>query len=497
LARSHLILPLLLLSIGCSKLFAKDPAPADEASADAPEKGSQGHEETTIEKQEPASPGSYSVPFAYEISPEEPLAKARAYVAEVLRTNDVFMAQGKDHFKPFAEAEHPRATVLTCADSRVQSAAWDASPEDDSYTVRNLGNQVSTSVGSIEYGVERLHTPVLLIIGHTGCAAVEAAREKSKEKPEGALAEELSHISLPKDEEGTLAEAVAANVNAQVADAVGRFARHVQSGDLTVVGAVYDFRNDLDDGHGRLRLINVNGNIEEARIDAFEQAVKEGKGVEPAPPPGVKRTSSVASNFAPGALPTDATSDARVRALIEKASRLLPESRATINAVTVLGGGGLDALETGVLKTTGGRPPTPPSAAAGQHGAEHGAAEHGESPPRAPGGHGKASEEHDEPAAHAAPAKTPPAKAEHDAPAKGDHGAPAKAAPAKPEHAEPRPKPDAHGPAKPEHDPPPGKAAHEPPATGQPGGTNSGSAPPLPGKPAIKPPKEEHKANEH
>ena len=508
MARSSLILPLLLLSIGCNKLFAKDPAPSEEASADAPEEASKGHEETKSEKLEPAEPGTYGVPFAYEMSPDEPLAKARTFIAEVLKTNDAFMAQGKDHFKPFAESEQPRATVLTCADSRVQSAAWDSSPENDSYTVRNLGNQVVTSIGSIEYGIETLHTPVLLIIGHTGCAAVEAASERSKkDKPGGALAEDLAHIKLPKDVDG--AEAVAANVNAQVADAVGRFARHVQSGDLTVIGAVYDFKNELDDGHGRLSLINVNGNVEEERIDAFQKAVKEGKGSEPAPPPGVKRPGAV-SNFSPGALPSDATSDARVRAMIDRASRLLPESRATINAVNVLGGGGLDALENGVLKVNPAKPPAARAATS-----EHGAAEHGESA-SAPSGHGKAdSDEHDEPATgHAPPAK--PAKPEHAEPAKNEHAEPAKnehAAPAKPpkaEHGEP-PKSEkgGHGepaksapaksehaaPAKPEkHDPPPGKAAHdEAPATGQRGGTNSGSAPPLPGKPAIKP-KEEHKA---
>jgi hypothetical protein len=299
---------------------------------------------------------------------------------------------------------------------------------------------------------------VLLIIGHTGCAAVEAANERSKkDKPEGALAEELAHIELPKDVEG--AEAVAANVNAQVADAVGRFARHVQAGDLTVIGAVYDFKDELDDGHGRLSLINVNGNVEEERIDAFQKAVKESKGSEPAPPPGVKRPGNLA-NVSPGALSTDATSDARVRAMIERASRLLPESRATINAVNVLGAGGLDALENGVLKVNKVRPPAPHEPAG-----EHGATEHG---------HGRAESDKHEPAGHGAPAKS-----EHGAPAKSEHGAPAKA-----EKHEPPPAKAA-----------PGKAAHdEPPATGQPGGTKSGNAPPLPSKPVIKPPKEEHKS---
>jgi carbonic anhydrase len=344
LARAHRLLPLLLLSLGCSKLFAKDtPAPAaagETGKIEAPKQDAEGEPAEQKEAKEGSLRSSrYGVPFAWEISPEEPLAKARTFLAEVLRANETFMTQGKSHFTPFADAETPRATVLTCSDSRVQAQAWDGNPENDDYTVRNLGNQLSTALGSVEYGIDRLHTPVLLIIGHSGCEAIRAALDK-KAKGKGPIADELSHLELPEhhrhgresEEWSALTKAVVANVDAQVADAVAHFAPYVQSGELTVVGAVYDFQNEFGDGHGRVRLVNVNSNIEPSRIEAFQTAIKAGD-KSPAPAFGQRRQQTP------------------VAALIDRTGRPLPGGpRATINAVNVLGNGDFDAVSAGTLR---------------------------------------------------------------------------------------------------------------------------------------------------
>jgi carbonic anhydrase len=354
LARAYLLLPILLLGLGCDKLLAKDPPPpADEPGKVEAPREAEAHADEKNEADDeqgkaPVRPSRYGVPFAWEISPEEPLAKARIFMAEVLETNARFMSQGKSQFTPLFDKETPRATVLTCSDSRVQASVWDSSPENDDYTVRNLGNQLSTALGSVEYGVERLHTPVLLIIGHTGCEAVAAALDK-KDKGKGPIADELSHIELPErhrraresDEWSSLTKAVVANVDAQVADAVAHFAPHVQSGELTVVGAVYDFQNEFDDGHGRLRLVNVNGNIEPARIDAFQEAVKAGN----------KSKASTLGQRHP---------QTPIGALSDRTGRPLPGGpRATIDAVSVLGSGGFDAIRAGTLRQPPLRPGSP------------------------------------------------------------------------------------------------------------------------------------------
>lgn len=384
-----------MLSLGCNKLFAKDaPAPAapeaiDEAEEPAPAPASDHAGEGAHAGA--AAQGRYAVPFAWEASPEEPLARARTFMGEVLTSNDAFMKQGSGHFTPMLAEEKPRATVLTCSDSRVQPSAWDPTPENDAYTVRNLGNQLATAVGSVQYGVERLHTPVLLIIGHTGCEAVKAVLDKDKDK--GPISEELAHMKLPERRHGSEAEdwdaltsAVVANVDAQVAEAVARFSSFIQSGDLTVIGAVYDIKNDFDEGHGRLRLVNVNSNVEASRIEAFQKAIKDATKPK-APPPGLRRAR-----------------EERGTVMLDGTGRPLPGGpRAVINGVTVVGSGSFDAVNTGTLrappgstnlipgtsdlKRAPGYRPTPAAAApaATGHGKDPESAKHGE----APDGHGK------------------------------------------------------------------------------------------------------------
>jgi len=224
------------------------------------------------------APDRYAMPFAWERAEDEPLAKTRRFLGELLRDNAEYMKQGPRFFQSFAKAQRPRATVVTCADSRVQTGAWDSTPENDDFIVRNIGNQIKTSAGSVEYGVVALGTPLLIILGHTGCGAVHAAQNPKHAHGSPDVERELAELVLPKhllgrDTDSAWTDAVTANVNSQVAAALERFAPRIHQGQLTVVGAVYDFRNDLRRGAGRVTLVNVNGNSEPKRIEAFQAAV--------------------------------------------------------------------------------------------------------------------------------------------------------------------------------------------------------------------------------
>jgi carbonic anhydrase len=280
-----------LSCLSCNKLKLLQQAQATEQAAPAP--SASVAPESHAEKKETAAAAEarprsdkYALPFAWETSELEPLAKARSFLREVLLDNQRNAARGTPAFKPFAEKQAPRATVLTCADSRVQSDAWDASAENDDFTVRNIGNQVPNALGSLAYGVEELKTPVLLIIGHTGCGAVKAAMNKL-EGLDGPIKKELEGLHLPELKSAApnqmWASAVIANVNEQVATAVEHFGTRIQEGDLIVLGAVYDFRNDLRGGAGKLHLVNVNANTEPERLKAFSAALMLGQTAGPMP----------------------------------------------------------------------------------------------------------------------------------------------------------------------------------------------------------------------
>ena len=73
------------------------------------------------------------------------------------------------------QGKYAYATILSCSDSRVPvEIIFDAGIL-DLFVVRVAGNVASTDeVGTIEYGLAHVHTPVLVVLGHTRCGAVSA-----------------------------------------------------------------------------------------------------------------------------------------------------------------------------------------------------------------------------------------------------------------------------------------------------------------------------------
>jgi carbonic anhydrase len=193
---------------------------------------------------------------------------AREILGEITAANRDFMrGHNAAYFKPFTEGQHPRATVVTCSDSRVHTHALDKSPDGDLFMVRNIGNQIATAEGSVEYGVHHLHTPLLLIVGHVACGAIKAA-SGDYGKESFSIRRELDTIQIDKGESGI--SGVKRNVNNQVKFALNKFEQEVASGKLTVIGAVYDFRNELKQGQGKLVVVNVNGELDPTKIAALE-----------------------------------------------------------------------------------------------------------------------------------------------------------------------------------------------------------------------------------
>lgn len=207
---------------------------------------------------------SYALEHDAHQSAQGEVQQIKNIVHRILENNAVFMrTHGPDYFKPFIESQHPKATVILCSDSRVHVHALDSKPDNVLFVVRNIGNQLPTAEGSVEYGVRHLHTPLLLIIGHVRCGAIKAASgDYSKESP--AIRKELDTIRVRKG--GDWLENVKLNVNNQVSDAMKKFEAEVNEDKLTVIGAVYDFANDLRQGYGKLVIINVNGDTSASKI---------------------------------------------------------------------------------------------------------------------------------------------------------------------------------------------------------------------------------------
>lgn len=70
----------------------------------------------------------------------------------------------------------PQAAVLTCSDSRVAVELLFDSGFGDLFVIRNAGNASTPgSLASVEYAVEALNVPVVVVMSHAGCGAVGAA----------------------------------------------------------------------------------------------------------------------------------------------------------------------------------------------------------------------------------------------------------------------------------------------------------------------------------
>ncbi|MEW5996153.1 MAG: carbonic anhydrase [Candidatus Micrarchaeota archaeon] len=77
--------------------------------------------------------------------------------------------------KELAAGQHPFATVVCCSDSRVDPVKMFDADLGEVFAIESAGNIVDdVAIGSIEYGVGHLHTPLLMILAHEKCGAVTA-----------------------------------------------------------------------------------------------------------------------------------------------------------------------------------------------------------------------------------------------------------------------------------------------------------------------------------
>jgi len=151
--------------------------------------------------------------------------------------------------KKLTVGQHPFAIILTCSDSRVSPELIFDQGLGQVFVIRVAGNVVDEVLtGSIEYAAEHLHSPLLLIMGHTACGAVTAAL--SAGSMEGNIGEILKRIqpavelakSQCADEAGCLPLAIAANVHESKKALLATSAtiKHLhESSALKIVTAVY------------------------------------------------------------------------------------------------------------------------------------------------------------------------------------------------------------------------------------------------------------------
>lgn len=203
----------------------------------------------------------------------------------VNRNRDFVEKHDRGYFAPYMTSQQPYITLVSCSDSRVQPDVILKNPVNKIFEIENIGNQIATCEGSVDYGVLHLKTPVLLILGHSDCGALKAFM-KGYENIEDPIKNELNNLKpagLSRDSddvnfEENLLRNIQKNVDYQVEFAAEKYKDLISSRELVVIGAFYDFKNDFSKGCGRILILNVNGERDKnkiKRLPVFEHISKE------------------------------------------------------------------------------------------------------------------------------------------------------------------------------------------------------------------------------
>ncbi len=105
------------------------------------------------------------------------LAGNALYVEGVTRRHDF-----KSEREPLRTGQNPFAAVLSCADSRIAPEYCFDTGRGDVFVCRVAGNFASDEiVASFEYAVQVLNTPLIVVLGHDACGAVDATVKSIKD----------------------------------------------------------------------------------------------------------------------------------------------------------------------------------------------------------------------------------------------------------------------------------------------------------------------------
>lgn len=171
------------------------------------------------------------------------------YVEGLTRRHDFLTER-----EALVSAQNPYAAVLGCADSRIAPEYAFDTARGDLFAVRVAGNLVNDDgLASLEYGVAVLGIPLLMVLGHEGCGAVEAGLKMARDGTSypghiQGLAASIapSAQAVLKHKGNVLDNAIAQNVRDNLKQLTERstlLRDAVAEGRLKIVGGVYRLAN--------------------------------------------------------------------------------------------------------------------------------------------------------------------------------------------------------------------------------------------------------------
>lgn len=186
-------------------------------------------------------------------TPDEVLQMLRAGNARFHDFHAIHPDQTPARMKELLGGQHPWAVVISCSDSRVVPELVFDQGLGDLFTVRTAGNVVGEyELASVEYAVEHLGAPLVIVMGHTHCGAINALLHEGDQPCHGHMKQLVAYLAAEEEEQAaaidglTLDEATRANIVHGVHE-VERLFREIEEGGhplrAKVVGALYHIEN--------------------------------------------------------------------------------------------------------------------------------------------------------------------------------------------------------------------------------------------------------------
>jgi SulP family sulfate permease len=195
-------------------------------------------------------------------------------VAQIVLGNNYFtQTHPREYFESFSYEQKPYITLVTCSDSRVPLNSLMPDTSNKVFSIQNIGNQILSTEGSVDYGIYHLKTPLLFFLGHSDCGAIKAYL-KGFEKETYNIKHELDFLQpnikdydISKDFNKLHTHIIEKNLDYQVNIAVKKYKDLIQAGQLTIMAGFYDFRGEFGKGMGDIVIVNVNKHkdVEEMR----------------------------------------------------------------------------------------------------------------------------------------------------------------------------------------------------------------------------------------
>lgn len=156
--------------------------------------------------------------------------------------------QSLERRSELVSGQHPFAVILGCSDSRIPPELIFDQGLGDVFVIRTAGEVVdNASLASIEYAVEHLGVPLVMVLGHDSCGAVTAAVQGGE--AEGHLGSLMDFI-LPAVEQAREAGEGSDLLNSSIDNNIFNIVKELQesqpvlsekvkAGELMILGAHY------------------------------------------------------------------------------------------------------------------------------------------------------------------------------------------------------------------------------------------------------------------